>query len=237
MRVSIMGDSISTYEGFNPAGYRVFYDADRCAANGLSSAHDTWWMQVLDAMGAELLVNNSFSGSQVTGEGFPCASGFERTGALGTTDASPDLVLVYIGVNDFGFSVPCDKEYAETPDEPTFFEAYCTMLNRMHENYPGARIVCGTILTPCKPDDPSWSFDEKWSHLTPLDEFNARIRQAAAQCGALVADLSAAANDAHYDSRDGLHPDKHGHAQIAALWMSELRRLKIARGESDVDEG
>lgn len=232
-----MGDSISTYEGFIPAGYELFYTDEKRTANGIESTDDTWWMQVLHAMGAQLLVNNSYSGSQVTGEEFPCASGIERTSALGkaarnaapapssASSIAPDVILVYIGVNDFGFDVPCDREYAATPDEPTFRDAYAAMLHRMRENYPDARIVCGTILTPRMVSDPAWSFEEKWSDRTPLAEYNERIRQAARETGALVADLAAAAQGKRYDTHDGLHPNKHGHEQIARLWIKELQRL------------
>ena len=44
--VSIIGDSISTYEGYNPSGYAVFYDQEMCARNGLKSVYDTWWAKV-----------------------------------------------------------------------------------------------------------------------------------------------------------------------------------------------
>lgn len=235
MNISIMGDSISTYEGFIPAGYELFYTDEKRMANGIESADDTWWMQVLHAMGAQLLVNNSYSGSQVTGEEFPCASGIERTSSLGRDGASPDLILIYIGVNDFGFAVPCDRYYAESPDEPTFHDAYATMLRRMQANYPAARIVCGTVLTPCIAGDPAWSFNEKWHDRTPLAEYNERIRQAAQETGALVADLAGAAekSDLLYETHDGLHPNKRGHKQIAALWTAELERLEaLAKNQS-----
>ena len=32
--VSIVGDSISTFEGFNPPGYAVFYDKEMIEQNG-----------------------------------------------------------------------------------------------------------------------------------------------------------------------------------------------------------
>lgn len=235
MYVSIMGDSISTYEGYIPEGYELYYTAEKREANSMDSVRDTWWMQVLDALDAELLVDNAYSGSQVTGEEFPCASGLDRTGALGRDlsgapghgGVDPDLILVYIGVNDFGFAVPCDREFAESPDEPTFREAYSTMLRRMQANYPGARIVCGTVLKPRKTFDSAWSFDEKWAHLTQLDEFNERIRLVANECGVMLADLAAAAGGPAYDVEDDLHPNKQGHAQIASLWISELENLGL----------
>ena len=42
MMISIMGDSISTFESFNPEGYSVFYDSQMQYLNGLSSSEDTW---------------------------------------------------------------------------------------------------------------------------------------------------------------------------------------------------
>lgn len=44
--VSILGDSISTYEGYNPAGYAAFYEKATREWNGLSSVYDTWWAKV-----------------------------------------------------------------------------------------------------------------------------------------------------------------------------------------------
>ena len=227
MNVSIMGDSISTYEGFIPEGYDLYYTAEKRAVNGMDSVRDTWWSQVLDALDAKLLVNNAYSGSLVTGDEFPSASGMERTSALARDGITPDMILVYMGVNDFGFAIPCDRSYAESPDEPTFRDAYTTMLRRMQANYPAARIVCGTILKPRKTLDPAWSFDEKWAYLTPLDEFNERIRLAATECGVAVADLAAAAGGPCYEVEDDLHPNKRGHAQMSALWIAERRRLGI----------
>ena len=46
MLVSFLGDSISTYSGFNPEGYAVFYDAEMQKRNGLNSVYDTWWAKV-----------------------------------------------------------------------------------------------------------------------------------------------------------------------------------------------
>ena len=60
-KFSIMGDSISTYEGYNPFLYDVFYTEERAALAGLRSADDTWWMQVIHAFGGELCIINRVS--------------------------------------------------------------------------------------------------------------------------------------------------------------------------------
>ncbi len=66
-KISILGDSISTYVGYNPYGYHVYYRDDRLYDNDITSVNDTWWKQVIDAIGGELCINNSYSGSCVAG--------------------------------------------------------------------------------------------------------------------------------------------------------------------------
>ena len=104
--VSILGDSISTYEGYNPEGYSVYYYGPWLYQNEMTSVYDTWWAKTNQALRAYLCINNSFSGSRVTGGQFPSASSRERTSALHKEPYSPDIILVYIGFNDFGGGVP-----------------------------------------------------------------------------------------------------------------------------------
>lgn len=78
MFVSILGDSISTYNGFNPHGYAVFYDEEMQKRNGLNSVYDTWWAKVNQELRAYLCVNNSYSGSRVSGMDFPAGCCLER---------------------------------------------------------------------------------------------------------------------------------------------------------------
>ena len=41
MYISILGDSISTYEGYNPIGYQVFYQYEKLIKNNLTNVADT----------------------------------------------------------------------------------------------------------------------------------------------------------------------------------------------------
>ena len=100
--VSIVGDSVSTFEGYNPQGYAVFYDREMQARNELNSVYDTWWAKVNQALHAFLCVNNSYSGSKVSGKVFPAGESKERLSNLRTTEYVPDIILVYLGFNDFG---------------------------------------------------------------------------------------------------------------------------------------
>ena len=150
MLVSVLGDSISTFEGFNPPGFAVFYDAERQRLNGLNSVYDTWWAKVNQALHAYLCVNNSFSGGKVSGTGFPAA--FARVEYLSNESYIPDLILLYIGYNDFGYGVkPCKEgiRFGRKKDTAVFEDAYQTMLERIKEHYPSALIVCGTLYGYC----------------------------------------------------------------------------------------
>lgn len=47
-RVSIIGDSISTFEGYNPQGFAVFYNEEKQQQAGIANVTDTWWQTVID---------------------------------------------------------------------------------------------------------------------------------------------------------------------------------------------
>ena len=48
-RISILGDSISTFAGYTPEE-AVFYDSYVQWETGVKSVEDTWWMQVIKAL-------------------------------------------------------------------------------------------------------------------------------------------------------------------------------------------
>lgn len=92
--LSVMGDSISTFEGYNPYGFAVYYKEDVAYENDLKTAADTWWMQVADYFGWEICVNNSYSGSLVADVGYSSACKEERCSLL-SSDNNPDIILIY----------------------------------------------------------------------------------------------------------------------------------------------
>ena len=59
-KVSILGDSISTLDGWNPMGYNVFYKDGICFEADIYNYSDTWWGQVIDYFHCTLLANNSW---------------------------------------------------------------------------------------------------------------------------------------------------------------------------------
>lgn len=222
-QISIIGDSISTYYGYVPDGYKVYYNEEMALKNQLTSVDDTWWRIVCKHLGAEICVNNSYSGSRVSGNGFPCASSDERTSSLHTDNAAPDLILLYISANDFGHGIGV-KENPFFYDEDIFYDTYKEMLQKIMRNYPYSQIVCATLMKSSVKDNPEWEYPRSKTGIS-LEEYNEAIREIANNVGVLVADLEAL--NTPYETLDTLHPTKKGHKTIAHAWITELNRIGI----------
>lgn len=106
-RVSVIGDSISTFAGYIPAGYNYHYP---CSDGSVTQVSQTYWYQLIyDQMkNAVLDLNMSYSGSAVTRSTNTSKSGnhwyencyiqrYLRQGGVG----NPDIVLLHGGTNDW----------------------------------------------------------------------------------------------------------------------------------------
>lgn len=216
-KVSILGDSISTYIGFNPRGYAVYYKDDKAYDNEINSVDDTWWKQVIDGLGGELCVNNSYSGSLVTGAFAPSACSAERCSNL-HDETAPDIILIYMGTNDRGFEMNLGENCPD--DTMGFYGAYRTMLKRIKNNYPMAKIVCGTLLMGRLQAGRNLAYDRFMKEDT---RYNGVIRLAVKEEGCLLADIALA--DERYETLDYCHPTRSGHKEMAKLWLAALKKL------------
>lgn len=169
-KISIIGDSISTYIGFNPYDYPVYYKDDRAYDNEIESVDDTWWKQVIDNVGGELCVNNSYSGSLVAGNYESSACSAERCSMLHTSDVTPDIILIYIGTNDRGFEVNVGIESPN--DTQNFYGAYRAMLRQLKTNYPAAKIICATLLMGKLKDTVDLAYDRFMREDNRYNEFS-----------------------------------------------------------------
>ena len=225
MRISILGDSISTFSGWNPTGYKVFYDQRKQAINGLTSIEDTWWQKVIRFLNGELCVNNSYSGSRVSGEAFPAAHSKERIASL-SKDFQPDIILVYIGMNDFGYRVPISKKFSwlQLRHNPHFFlNAYNLMLAQMKSQYPQTRIICASLMKSHVKNHPEWHFDQGFGAGEPLEKYNAAIQRACRKNHVIFLSLQSDASLTTYETLDGAHPTAKGHDMIAQCWKKALK--------------
>ena len=139
-RLSILGDSLSTFELVIPRGHISFYDCFNARATGITKVEDTWWGRLIAEDYYELVVNNSFSGSRVSRipnwDIYPSACCEERILKLQKDDQKPDIIIVYMGTNDWGYGVPMVHE--EVP-ECGFEYAYDKMLSLIKQQESLAR--------------------------------------------------------------------------------------------------
>ena len=235
MLVSILGDSISTYNGYNPKGYVVYYDEYMQMRNGLQSVYDTWWAIVNQKLNAFLCVNNSYSGSKVSGVEFPAGCCQERIVNLRTSEHLPDLILIYMGFNDFGYGVPISCSPLSNDGRANlrcFEDAYHQMLTGLRFFYPNAKIICATLMKTTLKQNYDWIFPNKLGGIS-IDDYNNAIRRAADNCHIGLADLakrhinisSLNKPDKRYETIDGTHPTAKGHLTIAEEWISCLSKM------------
>lgn len=223
---SILGDSISTLEGYNPKGYKVFYSGDNCVKAGVVEAKDTWWDKVIGFFGGELLVNNSWSGSRVTKlkdkeQLFPSGCSDERTAALHINDVKPDVILVYLGTNDWAFGAKTgnDTRILGEDSNELFDEAYDSMLKKLKSNYPESEIWCCTFCETHISKRPDFQFPHKYAG-THIEEYNEIIRKVVRRHNCKLVDLYDYRMS--YDSIDGSHPTNAGMNTIATMIIRSI---------------
>ncbi|MBO5262432.1 MAG: hypothetical protein J6B45_05240 [Clostridia bacterium] len=223
---SILGDSISTLEGYSVPEDAFFYDTLKKLQAEIYTPVDTWWGQVISHLGGTLLVNNSISGSLVCKHKrcelptYGCSD--ERTSALSKNGAVPDVIMVYLGTNDWGFGlkpVPNRREYEKDLD--VFSVAYDLMLKKLKENYPLAEIWCFTLSKSGYENGEEIEF-----YFYPggyhMEEYCKVIKDTALAQGCKVIDLYNFVPP--FDTIDGYHPNKAGMKSIARGAIEAISR-------------
>ena len=156
-KISILGDSISTFWGYIPTAdginleHRSRYPQD----NLLCDVNETWWMKLINVLGAELGVNDSWAGSTVSnfrdhnekdfGPDAAMAS-LTRIRNLGARGI-PDLILFFGGTNDAGKMIekgsfdPNHELDLSAYKWDSFADAYAETILRLKHFYPDAEII------------------------------------------------------------------------------------------------
>ena len=227
LQLSIIGDSISTFNGYLPAGYATYYP------NGnVTNVTQTWWEKLINKTGMVLCRNASWSGSRL---GWDISS--DTTAYSGASDAriadlvnpdtqkTPDIIICYICTNDWGHSTPIG-EYSSKMTIPfdghvtTISEGYALMLYKIRTTYPKAIVYCFTHLDgrhhPINEDD---TFPIQDNLGQTLHEVNHMIIELAHIFGARVIDLETNGchpwNIQNYTVDGHLHPNDAGMTLIA----------------------
>ena len=198
--LSILGDSISTYKGVsNDTTANFTIGANPYFYQGEFPLEKMYLARILKTFDMRLCVNNSWSGGNLSGvDDF--SAGVNRAEQLSRDDGtSPDLIIIFIGINDLGRGV----------DISVFSADYEKTLNKIKTKYPEAKVCCVNL-----PDR---------GYLKQRTEaFNNAIDTAIIKAGSnfFVADLyhSRLNNDFYYmNTMDGLHPDEDGMRIIADI--------------------
>ncbi len=210
---SVLGDSISTFDGYLPDGYPSFYSRLNRDQTGVFAPEETWWHRVISHFGGQLLVNNSWSGSYVCKaprcevESYGCSDA--RTGGLDADGVMPDQILIYMGTNDRGACFPLVSE--DKSDLSVIENAYGVMLDKIKKNYPRAEIWCCTFpITSCSRNPYFWFPDKQMG--VPMTAYGELIHRVAEARGCHVIELR---SKKHCDTIDGLHPNYDGMKTIA----------------------
>jgi lysophospholipase L1-like esterase len=166
-KLSILGDSISTYAGignYATASTRATsdgiwtYSGNLCRypqLNLLQNVCDCYWYKLLQHFTMTLGINESIAGSTVVGSDSAAISSETRIGHL-DNNGIPDIILVNAGTNDIGLGVEVGTFNTESPvnytseqiaalDCSTFADAYRAMIIRLQYHYPNSLLI---VLLP-----------------------------------------------------------------------------------------
>lgn len=226
-KFSILGDSISTLEGFNPEKYHVHYTGETCIFNDIHKMKDTWWGMVIDTLGGELLINNSYSGSRVTkvpnqDNLFPSGCSDERTKGLHIGKEKPDVIIVFLGINDWARGVKSENSGTSLIGDENyevFRFAYETMLYKLKMNYPKSEIWCCTLCTTAIKSQPNFVFPDTYGGVA-IEVYNEIIRDIVPIYDCKLIDLYQYRKT--YDTLDGSHPTFEGMQILAEMIIESM---------------
>lgn len=134
---SVLGDSISTYQGIIPSGHPYKYPNF-----GITDWRQTWWgLLTTDKYGMKLVANASWSGGTVT----DMVDG-SLPNYISKLGVNPDYIFLFGGTNDFGQCKTIgDLNFYDTFDRKLFIQAVCYQIEKIQETYTNAKIV---YMTP-----------------------------------------------------------------------------------------
>jgi lysophospholipase L1-like esterase len=140
-KVSVLGDSYSTFVGVIPSNYSSFYPNDR---NDVTKIEQTWWSLYVKAKGYALEKNDSWGGTTICGTGYggmnsSYSNFISRVDSLG----NPDIIFVFGGTNDAWANSPMGEyQYSDwTKDDCKYFRpALACLIDMLQKRYAQADI-------------------------------------------------------------------------------------------------
>lgn len=145
---SVFGDSYSTFAGYIPDGYAIWYDTSKKDGNDVCAVEQTWWHLLAERTGMEIIQNNSYSGSTVCNTGYDGADYTDRsfiTRMPQTLKDDPDLLFIFGATNDSWSNAPeGELQFSDWTNKDLYkaLPAYCYMLDWYKKNAKYTRVVC-----------------------------------------------------------------------------------------------
>ncbi|AZJ23157.1 hypothetical protein CT694_27375 [Bacillus wiedmannii bv. thuringiensis] len=195
--VSIIGDSISTYEGYVPVGNAVngnYMEAYR-------PVYRMWWYGPTHNI-FNLVVNESWGGRRVTKtrNDDNASWAMHAIDKLSKNGVDPEVIVIFLGMNDLLGNIPIG-DYNGTidpEDDKTFANCYARLVDGVRKKYPNARIYCMTVTFA---KGKTWADHKK---------YNDAIKMVAEHNYCTVIDVtSLGVNESNVmqHTHDGIHPN------------------------------
>jgi len=145
-RISFLGDSYTTFEGYIPEGNLTwYYSQPDTSLTDVSSVEQTWWHQVVTAGGYKMDANESYSGATISYTGYDGQDYTDRSfiTRLPRVD-SPDVLVILGGTNDSWAGAQVGEyKYADwqTADLYYYRPALAKLLQDAKKLYPKTQLL------------------------------------------------------------------------------------------------
>ncbi len=147
LRVSILGDSYSTFEGWlHPKTNYVWYFSDdtRGDKTDVRNVEETWWWQFVEDNGFKLEYNNSSSGTTICNTGYKGEEVSHNAFIARVNDlGDPDIILIFGATNDLWAHSPLGEyKYRKWTKQElySFRPSMSLLLCSTLERYPKAKV-------------------------------------------------------------------------------------------------
>lgn len=146
-KVSILGDSYSTFEGCVSPGWNEvwYFNTPKLDKTDLTDPSQTWWRILLEDDRYVLEKNNSFSGSTICTTGYNRADFSDRSFISRMHNlGNPELILIFGATNDSWANSPIGEfkwEGWNEEDLKSFRPALAYFLHNITALYPESRFL------------------------------------------------------------------------------------------------
>ena len=142
---AVLGDSYSTFQGYIPAGNAIWYfDGVQNKDNDVVKVEQTWWYQLAQQTGYQLVMNDSYSGATIAHTGYRGEDYADRSFMTRMYNLrNPDIILVFGCTNDSWAGVPIGEYKFENwtnEDLYSYRPALAYTLYNMKKIFPDAEI-------------------------------------------------------------------------------------------------